>query len=129
MSGRAVSTAAPTIGLQIGVLLAQLQRAVRDARDIQQIVEQQRHVLHLPLDHVVGPALLRVGGVFVARDGGGLANRRQRIAQLVRERREELVLAAIGLEQLALLQLALRDVREPDREVTIERRRHDVIPG
>ena len=39
-------------GLQIGLLLAKLQGAVRDARNIQQIVEQQRHVLHLALDHI-----------------------------------------------------------------------------
>ncbi len=50
-------------GLQIGRLLAQLQRAVRDARHVEQVVEQQRHVLHLALDDVVGPALLRFGGI------------------------------------------------------------------
>ena len=80
------------------VLLAQLQGAVRDARNIEQVVEQQRHVLHLALDHIAGPALLRVGGVLVARDGGGLTDRRQRIAQLMRQRREEFVLAAVGLD-------------------------------
>ena len=58
-----------------------------------------------------------------------LADRRQRIAQLVRERREELVLAPVGLEQLAFLQFALRDVGEPDREVAVERRGDDVVPG
>ena len=115
--------------LQVGLLLAQLQRAVRDARHVEQIVEQQRHVLHLALDHVVGPALLRVGGVFVARDGRGLPDRRQRIAQLMRKRREELVLATVGLDEMALLQLALRDVGEPDREIPIERRGDDVVPG
>ena len=100
MSGRAVSTAALTIDCRSVCCLRSCKRAVRDARDIEQIVEQQRHVLHLALDHIVGPALLRVGGVLVARDGGGLADRRQRIAQLMRERREEFVLAAVGLDEL-----------------------------
>ena len=76
-----------------------------------------------------GPAPLRLGGVFVARDGGRLSNRRQRIAQLVRERGQELVLAPVGFDQIAFLRLALRDVGEPDREVAFQRRRDDVIPG
>ena len=62
-------------------------------------------------------------------DRRGLADRRQRIAQLVRERRQELVLAPVGLDQIALLLLAPRDVGEPDREVAVERRRDDVEPG
>ena len=44
------------------------------------------------------------------RDQRGLADRRERIAQLVRERREELVLAPVGFAQRRLGALAARDL-------------------
>ncbi len=95
----------------------------------EQVVEQQRHVLHLALDDVVRPALLRFRRVEIARNGRGLPDGRQRIAQFMRQRCQELILAAVGLEQLALVTLSLRDVGEPDGDVLFERRGHDVIPG
>ena len=47
----------------------------------------------------------------------------------MRQRREEFVLAAVGLDECALLQLALRDIREPHRKISVEWRSDDVIPG
>ena len=97
-------------GLEIDVILLELELAARDARDVEQVVEQQRHVLHLALDDLAAPlALALVGGVRI-EDAHGVADRRQRIAQLVRQRRQELVLAAIGLEQCALGVLEAADV-------------------
>ena len=47
----------------------------------------------------------------------------------MRQRREEFVFAAVGLDECALLQLALRDIREPHRKISVEWRSDDVIPG
>src|SRR2546430_11241559 len=61
-----------------------------DPRDVEQIVEQPRHVPRLPFDHLAGfltGAVLPPGGVEQPRRA---QNRRQRIAQLVREHRQEL---------------------------------------
>ena len=89
-------------GLEIDVVLLELELAARDARHVEQVVEQQRHALHLARDDFAAPlALAFIGGVGV-EDAHRVADRRQRIAQLVRQRREEFVLAAVGLEQRAL---------------------------
>src|SRR5205807_1451661 len=73
--------------------------AARDARHIEQVVDQSREVRELPLDHVARPAQLWVGYRLHAHELYGTQNRRQRIAQLVREHREELVLVAVRLLQ------------------------------
>ena len=65
---------------------------------VEQVVEQPRHVPDLPLDDLVAPADLRLASRRPMRAMcGGLADRRERIAELVREHREELVLAPVGL--------------------------------
>ena len=128
MSGRAVSTAAPTIDCRsvrclrsCSVPCVMRETSSRSSSSSDMCCTCRSITL---LDQRFCASL----ACLVARDRRGLADRRQRIAQLVRERREEFVLAAVGLEQLALLQLALRDVGEPDREIAIERRGDDVIP-
>ena len=77
------------------MLAPQLELALGDARDVQQVVEQPGHVA-LALG---SPVATVQRGVVELRRGGDLrrvADRRQRIAQLVRQRREEFVLAAVG---------------------------------
>ena len=74
----------------------------RDPRHVEQIVNQA-HEQHQLLLHLLADFLddLR----RVARDPNQLqarTQRRERIAQLVRQRREELVLASIGFFQLTL---------------------------
>ena len=64
-------------------LLTQFQPTARNARDIQQIVQQQRHVLHLAFDDILAPALLRLSCLRHLRNRGRLANRRERISQFV----------------------------------------------
>ena len=80
-------------------LARQVDLAARDARHIEQVVDQSREVRELPLDHVARPAQLWVGYRLHAHELYGTQNRRQRIAQLVREHREELVLVAVRLLQ------------------------------
>ena len=88
-----------------------------DAGDVQQVVDQPGEVLHLPLDDLLRPfeVLLRLQ---LAEELGGVVDGRQRVPQLVGEHRQELVLAAVGLQPLGLDELLLGDVpadlRGPD---------------
>ena len=66
--------------------------------DIEQIVEQARHVLQLALHHRQHGLRLWLGTRH-SQDLDAVADRCERIAQLVGEAREELVLAAIRLSQ------------------------------
>src|SRR5579862_6388343 len=80
---------------EVGRSEPKIDLASGDARYIQQIIQQPRHVADLPLDDVGGPfALARVGDVLehITR----VADRRERIAQLMREHREKFVLATIA---------------------------------
>ena len=53
-------------------------------------------------------------GFRVRGETGGLAKRRERVAQLVRQRREELVLAPVGGEQRVLRGPFLRRVAKDE---------------
>ncbi len=82
---------------EVDGLLAQLDAAPRHARDLHEIVDEPDEVVHLALEHLVD---LRGGGRVEprrAQDLQAVANRRERIAQLVSERGEELVLAPVRL--------------------------------
>ena len=118
MSGLRRLDGAADDGGEIDALLAQLDLAAGDARHFHQIVHEPDHVVDLPLHHVVRAA--RAAPSWPAmRRMQRVVNRRQRVAQLVRERRQELVLAPIGfLERLAALldRLARRDCAEMSRK-------------
>jgi hypothetical protein len=88
----------------------QLQSVLRDSADVQQIVEQPGHVPDLALDDVPRPGHSCARQILDMKNLDGIPDRGQRIAQLVREGGEELVLAVPCLAQLALVPLALRDV-------------------
>ena len=82
-------------------LEAQADLAPRDARDVQQVVDQARELVDLPVDDVARPLQpLRRRRRFARRRLGRVADRRQRVAQLVRQHRQELVLAASLDQQL-----------------------------
>ena len=89
--------------------------AVRDTRDVEQVVHQAGEVAHLSVRHV--HEVLAVGHVELEQVERG-AQRGEGIAELVGQHREELVLATIGIGELgrALFELfgqtlALGDVR------------------
>ncbi|MNS55331.1 hypothetical protein D3C72_881630 [compost metagenome] len=86
-------------GGQLHAGAAQFQAPLRDARHFHQIVDQVRHVRHLPAQHVAGPAQLRIVQLRQAQHFQHIAHGRQRIAQLVRQGRQELVLAPVGGRQ------------------------------
>ena len=78
-----------------------------DARDVEEIIDQPSHVRDLAIDDVPRPIEPRLRLPEPPEDLHGAADRGQRIAELVGEDGDELVLAAIGLPQ-RLLRLALR---------------------
>jgi len=95
---------------EIDHLHAQLQRAARDARNIQQVFQQQRHVLHLSDNHIAAPALLRLRCRRSFENECGLADRCEWITQFMGEGRKEFILAAIGFAKRNLRALADGDL-------------------
>ena len=77
-------------------LLAERDLPARDARDVEQVVDQPDQVPHLPLRHLE-EALS--SGDARAEELEARAERGERVAQLVGEHGEELVLAAAGFFQ------------------------------
>ena len=99
-SARAASTAWSTIGASSIALFAQLDLAPRDAAHVEQVVHQTRHLADLTLQHF-GRRSQRAPRR--RRPGAGLArvaDRGERVAQFVRQHRQELVLAAVGFRQV-----------------------------
>ena len=86
--------------LQVDRLDAQIDLAAHDARDIQQIVHQAAQVGHLPFDDFLRPAHARLIQLQTAEDMGGIADRRQRVSQFMRQHGEEFILAPVGVEQV-----------------------------
>jgi hypothetical protein len=86
-------------GAQRNPLPAQLQLAAGDPADVEQVVDQPNQVLHLAIEQIAGPLHVRLQRDLVPYDLDGIADRHQQVAQFVRQCREELVLAAIGLAQ------------------------------
>ena len=127
-TGLTVSIGARDQPADLDRLPLQLDLAARDARDVEQIVDQPRQVARLPLDQraLLDEDLLALQAHQVQRR----QDRRQRVAQLVPEQRHEFVLGAVGLVRglaqadlvfvgalLLLLRLLLdRDVVEQDPE-------------
>src|SRR5207245_6616654 len=77
-----------------------LDLASADARQVQQVVDQPAQVLRLPVDDVPFPLELGIGRSFDAKELDGIADGREWVAQLMRQNRQELVLAPVGLCQL-----------------------------
>jgi hypothetical protein len=85
---------------QLDAPVAKLQRVARDAGDVDEVVDEPRQVVHVTLDEVPAPAERGLGGLRDAKQLRGVAERGERVPQLVSQRREELVLAPVGLLQL-----------------------------
>ncbi len=100
-------------------LLSELEPVAGDAADVQQIVDQAHHQRGLPLHDAPRRDQCRVGRLRAFEDLEAVAQRGERIAQLVRKNRQELIFALVRGPQHLLGELALGDVeiesREPDR--------------
>ena len=75
--------------------------------NLQQVVDQLGHLAHLVVDDVAGPAQVGVVRTELLHDLDGIADRGQRVAQLVTQHRQKLVLARVGLGQLPRRRLAV----------------------
>jgi hypothetical protein len=87
---------------KVGGLRAQRQLAARDPAHVEQVVHESTEVPELALDHLVAPAHLATAGGLLAQQLHHVPDRGERIAQLVRQHREELVLAPVAIAQRRL---------------------------
>ncbi len=89
--------------------------ALIDSIDVEQVVDEPDQVRRLATDHLDGVGRMPLlAEVRAAQDLDGRADRSERIAELVREDRKELVLVAIRRAQLILGSAPLGDVRHRD---------------
>ena len=95
---------------EVELRLRERHRAVGDARDVQEIVDEAGEMLDLADDHVDVLTRLRIHASF--QQPSGREDRSQRVAQLVREEREELVLSAIGSAECVLDRALAGHVRD-----------------
>ena len=95
---------------QLDAFGSQCDRPALHARQVEQLVEQQIHGLALPCDHAGGPAQPVGRQVGASQQLGRHPDRGERIAQFVRERGEEFVLALIGQVQCFGRERGLGDV-------------------
>jgi hypothetical protein len=86
-------------GVERDPLLAQVELAAIDAADVEQVVDEARQLGDLPLHHVDGLLGQRGAGLRL-QQREAIAQRRERIPELVRQHREELALVRVGPLQL-----------------------------
>jgi hypothetical protein len=101
ISGRAV---------EIDRFHLEIEASAGDSRNIQKIIEQQRHSVHLPRNDRPRPLALFLLDVIRLEKLHGMADRSQWIAQLVRECGEELILAPVRFAQRLFRALEPADV-------------------
>jgi hypothetical protein len=77
----------------------QLDAAVGDARHVEQVVDQVREMAGLAFQHLAGALHRGLVRWIAAQDVGYVTDGGERIAQLVREHGQELVLAPVVLQQ------------------------------
>ena len=114
MSGIAISVPWATTSCSRDESIVDLDVAARDAGDVQKIVDQPDQVLHLPFDDLQGLRIVTVAVQLQDLDGGH--DGRQRVAKLVPEHRQELVLGTIGFPQRLDGLLVLRDLLGDEAE-------------
>jgi hypothetical protein len=95
---------------QVDVFAAQVGFAARDARNVEQVVDEAGQQPHLTVHHLARVLESRRVVRRELHHFQAVANRRQRVAQLVRQHRQEFILSAIGLAQLRGLPIHFGDV-------------------
>ena len=81
-------------------LLSKLDLSERDATHVEQVVHEPHHVADLALHHVGAGGDDRGVIAGQAHDPERVADRRERVPQLVRQHREELVLSPVGVGEV-----------------------------
>jgi hypothetical protein len=101
---------------EVDALHAQVDATATDAADVDQVVDQPHELRELTL-HGRPAALDHVAiALSPLYQFERVAQRRERSAQLVRERRQELVLAPVGLDQRGLRLLAERNIGDAEED-------------
>ena len=80
----------------------QVDLSLGDARYLEQVVDQPRHVLYLAVDHLAHLDQHRIVRSLALQDRDRGADRRERIAELMREDRQEIILPPVRIQQLAV---------------------------
>ena len=81
----------------------------RDPRHVEQVVDQPGELPNLPADHPLGATRLIAARSSVVEDVEAVRDGGERVTELMREHRQELVLVAVGLAQRLLGPLLRRD--------------------
>ena len=97
-------------GTEVDVLSMELDMAARDAGNVEQVVDQARHVADAALDRVACLDASRLLAANRVEDLDPVGERRQRIAQLVGEGRQKLILPPVGRRELGHHPLPVGDV-------------------
>ncbi len=84
-------------GGQLHRLFVQIEFRLRDPRNVEQIVDHAVEVVHLAFDDFARPLHGRIGRILQTQHLDGIPNGCQRVSQLVRQNRQELVLPPIRL--------------------------------
>src|SRR5262245_43926299 len=101
---------------QIARLFANFEYAARDTAKIEKIFHQTRQEFDLVVDQIAAPLKHRLGRLDGFQDFHGIADRRQWIAQLMRQGREKFILAAIELLQRLLRFIDFGNIRRATDE-------------
>ena len=94
----------------LDVLFVQRNSTLRDARDVEQIVDQPIQLPRLPSQHREQPARVRVRRQGACQQLDSVSNGRKRITQLVREHRHEFVLLPVRRVQRGFVVVPLGHV-------------------
>ena len=97
-------------GRELDSLLPQLDLVLRDACHVEQVVHESDHLPDLALHHLDGLAERRRVGLCPAQDLQAVADRRERVPELMGEQRQEVCLPPVGFLQLLLGALLVVDV-------------------
>ena len=95
MRGRLTSMACIDHRPQVERFHLKVDLALADARDVDQVVHQPGQLLNLTIDHIRELLELGIGPAFDAEDLNGVTDRGERVAQLMPQHRQELILAAV----------------------------------
>src|SRR6187402_1833473 len=93
-------------------LLSKKDLALRDAGNVQEVVDQARHVRDLAIEHRASGPQVVLAGIGTIEDLVGVANRTERVAELVAEHRQELVFLPVRFTKQSLRGLLVGYVRE-----------------
>ena len=106
-----VRSASATVDVQVDRLAVQQHLARDRAPDVEQVVDDPRQMQRLSRDHVLRELPLRVARSRVLQQVHRVRDRRERIAQLVAEHREKLVLRPARLRRFGERGLDFRGAR------------------